>query len=259
MTEKKKRVLAVAAHPDDIEFLMAGTLILLGRAGYAMHCLNVANGSCGSTQLSAAHTAQLREREALEAADLIGAEFHPSLTSDLDIFYDRPTLARLAALMRDVAPDIVLTHAPADYMEDHTNTCRLAVTAAFARGMANFPTEPARPPIDKPVTVYHAQPYGNCDPLGVPVRPGLLVDITTVIEQKTAMLACHKSQKDWLDVSQGVGSYLEKMKSLSREVAAMSGAFEYAEGWRKHLHLGFCAAGVDPLRDALGALARAAS
>jgi len=259
MNDKKTRVLAVAAHPDDIEFLMAGTLILLGRSGYEMHYLNIANGSCGSTQLSAAHTAQMREREALQAADLIGAEFHPSLTGDLDIFYDRPTLARLAAVMREVAPQIVLTHAPADYMEDHTNACRLAVTAAFSRGMPNFPTDPARGPIDGPVTVYHAQPYGNCDPLGEPVRPGLLVDVTGVIELKTAMLACHKSQQEWLDTSQGLGSYLEKMKSLSREVGRMSGSFEYAEGWRKHLHLGFCGADADPLREALGAMCRTAS
>src|SRR5262245_37518915 len=101
-----KRALAVVAHPDDIEFVMAGTLILLGRAGYELHYMNIANGCCGSTTHSAAHTAQTREREAMAAADAIGAEFHPSLVNDLEIFYDDTTLRRLAAVMREVAPRI---------------------------------------------------------------------------------------------------------------------------------------------------------
>ncbi len=256
MNEKKnQRVMAIAAHPDDIEFVMAGTLILLGRAGYELHYMNIANGCCGSTRWSATRTAEIRLKEAIEAADLIGAEFHPPLTADLQIFYDSPTLARLAAIVREVSPEIVLTHAPIDYMEDHTNACRLAVTAAFARGMPNFPTEPARPPVDGPVTIYHAQPHGNRDPLGHEVRPGVCVDVSGVIDEKAAMLACHKSQQDWLDTSQGMGSYIEAMKSLNREVGQMSGRCQYAEGWRKHLHLGFCDESADPLRVALGAAA----
>src|ERR1700733_12734947 len=118
MNEKKnKRVMAIAAHPDDIEFVMAGTLILLGRAGYELHYMNVANGCCGSAHFSPPTTAQFRGRGALARADVIGACFHASLVNDLEIFYDRPTLARLAAVVREVAPDIVLTHAPVDYME----------------------------------------------------------------------------------------------------------------------------------------------
>jgi len=246
-----KRAFAVAAHPDDIEFVMAGTLILLKHAGYEIHYMNIANGSCGSTEYSAEHTAQIRAAEAMEAAESIGAHFHPSLTNDLEIFYDQKTLARLAAVMREVGPDILLVHAPSDYMEDHMNACRLAVTAAFARGMPNFPTDPPSAPIDGGVTVYHAQPHGNRDPLGNVVKPGIFVDISTVLEEKTAMLACHKSQKQWLDKSQGLNSYLTTMKSLMHEVGEMSGRFSYAEGWRRHLHLGFCSEKSDPLPEAL--------
>ena len=90
---KSKRVFAIAAHPDDIEFVMAGTMILLSRAGYELHYMNIANGCCGSTQLSAQHTAEMRAKEAIQAADLIGAHFHPSLVNDLEVFYDRPTLS----------------------------------------------------------------------------------------------------------------------------------------------------------------------
>jgi LmbE family N-acetylglucosaminyl deacetylase len=251
MPEIKKRAFAVAAHPDDIEFVMAGTLILLGQAGYELHYMTIANGCCGSTDLSAAHTAQKREREAMAAADLIGAEFHSSLVNDLEVFYNHETLSRLSAVMREVAPEILLAHAPVDYMEDHTNACRLAVSAAFTRGMPNYPTEPARDPVDEPVTIYHAQPHGNRDPLGQVVRPSIFVDVSSVLDRKTAMLACHKSQQQWLDTSQGLNSYLEAMRDLSREVGRLSGRFEYAEGWRRHLHLGFCAPEADPLVAAL--------
>jgi LmbE family N-acetylglucosaminyl deacetylase len=249
--ENKKRAFAVAAHPDDIEFVMAGTLILLRNAGYEIHYMNLANGCCGSTEHNASETAQIRQREALAAADSIGAEFHSSLVNDLEIFYNHDTLTRLAAVMREVAPEILLVHAPSDYMEDHMNACRLAITAAFARGMPNYRTEPPRIPVDQPVTIYHAQPHGNRDPLGHVVRPDLFVDIGSVLDEKTAMLACHKSQQQWLDTSQGLNSYLETMRQLMREVGQMSGCYEFAEGWRRHTHLGLCGEGDDPLRRSL--------
>jgi len=244
--------LAIAAHPDDIEFLMSGTLILLRAAGWEIHYLNLADGCCGSVEFDRANIARIRRLEAQRAAACIQAVFHESLVADLEIFYDKPTLARVAAIVREVQPEILLTHAPLDYMEDHTNTCRLAVTAAFARGMPNFPTDPPMPPMDQPVTVYHAQPYGNVDPLGALVRPGLFIDVTSVMDEKTAMLAEHRSQKDWLDRSQGLDSYLHTMRDLSREVGRMSGRFEFAEGWRKHLSTGFCPPAADPLGTALG-------
>jgi LmbE family N-acetylglucosaminyl deacetylase len=139
------RAFAVAAHPDDIEFLMSGTLMRLGERGYELHYMNLANGCCGSRELDREQTAAARLEEARAAAASIGATFHPPLVADLEIFYDRPTLGRLASVMRAVAPEILLIHSPDDYMEDHMNACRLAITAAFARGMPNFPVEPPRP------------------------------------------------------------------------------------------------------------------
>ncbi|MDZ4781205.1 MAG: PIG-L family deacetylase [Planctomycetia bacterium] len=247
------RAFAIAAHPDDIEFVMAGTLMRLGAAGYELHYMNIANGCCGSMETDRETTARIRAVEARRAAESIGAVFHPSLVNDLEIFYDQKTLARLAAIVREVAPSIVLTHAPVDYMEDHTNVCRLAVSAAFVRGMPNFPTDPPTPHVANEVTVYHAQPHGNHDPLGNLVTPSLFVDITEVIERKAVMLACHVSQKAWLDTTQGLDSYLQTMKELSAEVGQMSGRFQYAEGWRRHLHLGFCSPDADPLRTAVAA------
>jgi LmbE family N-acetylglucosaminyl deacetylase len=249
--EHKPRAFAVAAHPDDIEFVMAGTLILLGQAGYELHYMNIANGCCGTTEYTAAEAAKIRAREGQSAADSIGAVFHPSLVNDLEIFYNHENLTRLAAVVREVAPEILLVHSPIDYMEDHMNACRLALTAAFARGMPNYPTVPPQAPIEQSVTVYHAQPHGNRDPLGNVVRPSLYIDIGDVLDSKTAMLACHKSQKQWLDTSQGFDSYLTAMHELSREVGSLSGKFEFAEGWRRHSPIGFGPSDGDPLTAAL--------
>jgi N-acetylglucosamine malate deacetylase 1 len=246
-----RRAFAVAAHPDDIEFLMSGTLMLLGRAGYELHYMTIANGSCGTARHSRGEIVRIRRAEARAAATSIGAFYHESLVDDLAIFYEPALLARVAAVMREVTPEILLVQSPDDYMEDHQNAARLAVTAAFARGMPNFPTEPSRPAVDQPVTVYHAQPHGNRDPLRQLVRPELYVDITDLMSEKRAMLAHHESQKLWLDESQGMDSYLDAMADLCSEVGRMSGRFAYAEGWRRRSHLGFCAVDDNPLAAAL--------
>jgi len=243
--------IAIAAHPDDIELFMSGTLILLRDAGCEIHYMNVANGGCGTTQYDVETIVRMRREEAQAAAASIGATYHESICDDMSIFYDRPTLARLASTMRQVAPDIVLTHAPADYMEDHMNTCRLAVTAAFSRGMPNFAVDPPVPPIDKKVTVYHAQPFSHRDPLRKLVEPDMYVNVTDVVEAKVEMLALHATQKTWLDESQGHDSYLQMLRDLDAECGRMSGVFKYSEGWRRHLHLGLCDPHDDPLSEAL--------
>jgi hypothetical protein len=87
-----------------------------------------------------------------------------------------------------------------------------------------------------------------------PVVPEFYVDVTSVLDRKAEFLSRHASQKDWLDKSQGLDSYLIAMKEMSRKVGAMSGRLEYAEGWRRHSHLGYAAADINPLRGLLGPL-----
>lgn len=246
------RALAIAAHPDDIEFLMAGTLCLLRQAGWEIHYLNLSTGNLGSLKGSAAATARTRRQEARAAATLLGAVWHAPFCSDLEIFYDTPTLRRLCATVRDVAPTVILTHSPQDYMEDHVNTARLAVAAAFSRGVPNYRSTPRRAPVATAVTIYHASPHGLRDPLRRRVPPGAFVNTASVHEQKRAALACHDSQRRWLAASQGMDNYIRTMDEFSREVGTLSRRFRHAEGWRRHSHWGFCAADADPLGDALG-------
>ena len=135
-------VIAIAAHPDDIEFVMAGTLLLLGEAGWEIHYLNLSSGNLGSTTMTPAQTARVRRAEAQAAAKVLGATWHAPFCNDLEIFYDARTLRRLGAIIRRSSPTSILTHSPQDYMEDHMNTCRLAVTAAFVRAMPGIAPRP---------------------------------------------------------------------------------------------------------------------
>lgn len=244
-------VLAIAAHPDDIEYLMVGTMLQLQRRGWDLHYVNLCDGSRGSTTMGREECARTRLAEAKNACDLIGAQFYDPIYPDMAASYSFENLAKVTAIVRKARASIVLTHSPSDYMEDHETACRLAVSAAFSHGMPNLESDPPVEPYFDPVTVYHCQPVGNRTPLGDLVMPHFFVDHTDLIDKKVEMLACHASQKEWLDASQGMDSYLQTMRDVNAETGKMSGRFQYAEGWRKHLHWGFCGPEDDPLRQAL--------
>ena len=201
--------------------------------------------------MNPARTRTVRQRESKAAAKIFGAYYHKSLTDDLEIFYELKTLRRLAAVIREVDPSVLLVPSPQDYMEDHTNTCRLTVSAAFARAMPNFKTTPARKPVGQDVALYHAMPHGLRDPLRKRIIPEFFVGTDSVHAVKREALAAHRSQKEWLDASQGMDSYLRVMEEMSAELGTLSRKFKFAEGWRRHLHLGFSAEDLDPLQEEL--------
>jgi LmbE family N-acetylglucosaminyl deacetylase len=243
--------LAIVAHPDDIEFLMAGTLILLKQRGWETHYFNVTDGCCGSMVTGREETARTRTREARDAALSMGAQFHEPVCHDMSVYYTPELLARVARVVRTANPDLVLTHAPSDYMEDHQNACRLAVSATFTKNMPNFQADNGTPPGSGEVAVYHGQPHSNHDPLGQRVYPTHLVNIQSVVDEKEAALACHKSQTDWLDSTQGMESLASTMQTFGRDVANQSDGIELGEGFRRHNPTGFGPLDFDPLAAAL--------
>jgi len=251
----KKTAFAIASHPDDIDYMMAGTLVALKDVGYEIHYMNVANGSCGTNQYDHETIIKMRREEAKNSAEVIGAHFHESLTDDLEVFYTKELLERLIPVVREVNPEIILTHGPYDYMEDHINCGRLAVTAAFARGMTPAPCVPQISPVNSKVTVYHSMPHSITDQLRRPVIPGLFVDVEDALELKKQMLGCHVSQEAWLGTSQG-SAFINDMMERCRYFGKLSGKYKFAEGWVRHSHVGFCDPSDDPLTKALGEKAK---
>ena len=208
-----------------------------------MHYMTIGNGSCGSSQHDAATIARIRRDEAaLPRRTYLGATFHESLVQrHRDLL--RPPDARAARLdrPRGCARNRADAFAARLHGGPHQHLPAGGDGGVLPRH-AQLPVDPPRPAIEQDVTIYHAQPHGNCDPLRQPIVPELFVDVTQVIDRKDEMLAKHASQKSWLDESQGMDSYIEAMHELNEEVGRMSGRFQYAEGWRRHLHLGFSAA-----------------
>ncbi len=173
----RRVALAIFAHPDDIEYFGAGLLLLLRDAGFETHYFVLSTGSCGSVQMDAEETRRVRLEESRNAAAILGATWHPPICDDMEILYEIPLLRKVAGVVRQVKPSIVLTHPPQDYMEDHTNTCRLAVSAAFTHGMPNFEVEPpSRDTYAEDVFVYHSMPHGLCDQLRMSITAGSFVD-----------------------------------------------------------------------------------
>jgi LmbE family N-acetylglucosaminyl deacetylase len=251
---QKPTVLAVAAHPDDIEFNMAGTLSLLAGAGLELHMMNLSRSNLDSNELSESEIPRIRLQEAQRSAQAIDAVCHPPIADDLLILYEEQLLRQMVAIVREIQPTIVLLPSLNDYMEDHTNTARLVVTACFSRAMRHFRSLPPREATDKDVYLYHAQPHLNRDGMRQLVVPTLFVNIASEMETKLKMLGCHESQRQWLDETQGLDDYLESMRRSSAEVASMSGqpSWEYAEGFRQHSHVGFSAVDRDVLAEVLG-------
>ncbi len=243
------RVLALFAHPDDAEFLCAGTLIHLANQGATIHIATVTSGDCGTTLFPACKISRIRVSEARRSAAMIGAQHTTLKEKDLLVMYDKPTLQKVMELVRQVNPDLVFTHSPSDYMVDHETASCLCQTACFGGMCVNFETG-AKKPVKALQTVphlYYAQPMGSIDILGIKVSPGICVNIESTVERKTQMLACHESQYAWLKSQQNQTSPMDTMRKMSAQVGALAN-FKYAEGFRQHLGAGF------PQDDALSAL-----
>ncbi len=244
-------VFAFGCHPDDIEFMMSGTLFLLKDRGADIHYMNPANGCLGTTQYDYNEIVEIRRNEGKKAADFLGAAFHDSIVDDLKVYYTEELTKKITAKVRQIKPDIMLLTALKDYMEDHMNAARIGYTAAFCRGMTNYISDPAEDPILKDVAVYHALPHGLHDMMNNRIEPDFFIDIERVIDKKREMLALHESQKKWLDESQGMNAYLDEMSEISHQVGVMSKTYTFAEGWQRHNPLGFCGKNYHPLEDLL--------
>lgn len=234
-------VLALFAHPDDAEFLCAGTLAHLAERGASVHIVTMTAGDCGSAILPPEKITRVRKSEATRAAGLIGAAYACLGEKDLSIFYDQRTLGKVMALVRRVSPKLVLTHSPIDYMADHETASGLVQTACFGATAPNYRAG-ARGAAAKPLAriphLYYAEPFGGRDILGNEIRSDLFVNITATLARKEEMLACHESQQAWLRAQQGISDNAGIVREMAERAGRLSG-FRWAEGFRQHLGQGF--------------------
>jgi LmbE family N-acetylglucosaminyl deacetylase len=235
MKTENRRVLAVEAHPDDVEFMCSGTLSLLKQEGYDITICSVANGDCGSMVETQESITKIRREEAIRSTGKIEANFIPLGELDLKIAFEDETRRKLTECLRSVDPHIVFTHPHEDYMADHEITSRLVRSACFAASIPNYYTFSLMPSARTSGVpyLYYWSPMEGKNIYGDFVEQRVCVDVSTTIDTKVEMLKCHASQRDWLMEQHGMDKYIETMRSTARKYCNVSG-FEYAEGFVQH-------------------------
>ncbi|MER3417017.1 MAG: LmbE family protein [Gemmataceae bacterium] len=228
--------LAILAHPDDAEFLCAGTLIRLMREhGWEVHIASMTPGDCGSAELGAEEISRTRRHEGARAAARIGATYHCLEERDLRIFYNEAALEKVTRLIRRVRPRIVFTHRPQDYLLDHEMTSVVVRAACFAAPVPNFLADrQLGPPLERIPHLYYCDAVEGKDLFGRRVEVGFYIDISAVLEDKAAMLMEHASQRDWLLRHHGMDHYVESMRHFCRERGREAGVAA-AEAFQQHL------------------------
>jgi LmbE family N-acetylglucosaminyl deacetylase len=229
--------LAILAHPDDIEFLCAGTLIRLAKEhGWAIHTATMTAGDCGSAEHPPEEISRIRRAEAQASAARLGAGYDCVGALDLRVYLNDDLVDRVVRLLARVQPSVVFTHSPDDYHMDHEMTSRVARAATFAAPISNFlhGRWGDLRPLDHIPHLYYCDPIEGKDLFGRPIRPTFWVDVAGQMEEKERMLACHASQRNWLIKHHGVDDYLRAMRDWSEQQGRAAGV-KYAEGFRQHL------------------------
>jgi LmbE family N-acetylglucosaminyl deacetylase len=214
------RVLAVGAHPDDLEILCAGTLAKFAQRGDQVIIAVATNGEVGSATLPKAEIAAIRRREAQASANLIGAEFIWMGYPDEFLFSTQETRLDFINLVRKARPDVILAHAPVDYHPDHRTSGQILWDIRVMTTVPNIKTE--EPPCDRIPEIYYFDTLA-----GIDFVPQHYVDISDTFEMKKAMLACHQSQSAWLE-SQYDMNYMQFIEYVCRYRGVQCGV-KYAE------------------------------
>lgn len=185
------RILAIGAHPDDIEILCGGTLAKYASKGHKIFMAHLCNGSMGGKEIEPEKLAEIRDKEAKKSASIIGAEVLGPIAGDLDLYPTREMRIEVIDIIRYAKPDLIITHAPNDYMPDHVITSQLVFDASFT---ATLPLYKTKYPAHQVIT-----PILYMDTLaGFGFEPNYYVDITEFFEIKKKMLLSHESQYKWL-------------------------------------------------------------
>jgi LmbE family N-acetylglucosaminyl deacetylase len=229
-----KRVLAFGCHPDDVEFAIAGTLVLLADYGYEIHIATMTGGEVGSSVLTSQQIRKKRLKEAERAAGVINGYYHFAGGKDCEVEYNSEYRRKAVRIMREVSPEIVITNPPSDYMIDHEETSRLVRNAAFIASVPLYDCGVPTEPMDKVPYLYYCNAIGLKDVFGRPLPLHFVIDISSVMNRKEQMLGCHKSQKEWLQYINGWDAYTENMKENSRKEGELAG-FPFGESFIQHL------------------------
>ncbi len=179
----KLDALVIAAHPDDAEISVGGTILRLVSAGLAVGVLDVTRGELGSRG-----TREERDRESARATELLGLAWRGNLDlPDGRVVADVPARERLAGILREAAPDLVLAHHRVDLHPDHVAAGELARAAWYLAGLRRLAETAGKAPARRPKRLLYFSGHIHFDPTYV-------VDVTTVWSKKVEVVRAYASQ-----------------------------------------------------------------
>ncbi|MFB3902447.1 MAG: PIG-L deacetylase family protein [Acidobacteriota bacterium] len=220
------KILAIGAHPDDIEINCAGTLARFAEEGHEVTIAVFTSGNMGDLEVPPEQLAATRKKEAQSSASIIGAKLLWPAITDECVFPDAEQRSIMIDLLREADPDLIITHSPNDYHPDHCYVSQLVFDSYFQKGLPHIPNQKQPACRFGQAQIYHMDNLG-----GINFLPAEYVDITSVFEIKKQMLNCHQSQ-------------VKPMKELAKtdmlEMIEVQGRFrgfaagcQIAEGFRR--------------------------
>lgn len=199
-SDRKLRILALGAHPDDCDIKAAGTAVKYARAGHEVTFVSLTNGVTGHHEIGGIELVQRRKAEAEAAATIAGIKYLVLDIPSGELMPDLPTRRRMIQMLREIKPDLVMSHRPNDYHPDHRAAAELVQDACYLATVPNnVPLTPAL--LEMPIVVYFQDGFQK----PYPFKPDVAISIDDVIEQKLDMLHCHTSQMyEWLPYNTGM-------------------------------------------------------
>jgi LmbE family N-acetylglucosaminyl deacetylase len=219
-------ILCVAAHPDDIEILCAGTLIRYANEGHKITMAIFTSGNMGDTKIPPEELEKIREKEARDAAAIINANLVWAGVMDEHVFPDREQRRLMIDILREADPDVIFTHSPNDYHPDHRYVSQLVFDSYFQKGLPFIPGQSRAA-----CRFGHAQLYYMDNLGGIGFLPAEYVDISDVMDVKLQMLACHKSQVEAM--KELAATELADMVSVQARFRGLAAGCRFAEGFTR--------------------------
>lgn len=221
-------ILAIGAHPDDVEESCSGTLAKFASQGHKIFIATATNGNVGSSTLSMEEIAKVRKEEARKAAAIIGAEYICLDYDDEMFFESKEARLKFIDLVRYCKADLILTHNPEDYNPDHELTSKIINDIAVMIPVAKLKTP--NEPYDKIPIIAYFEPVN-----GLGFVPTEYVDITDFMDTKIKMMNCHQSQISWMSDNYkdtlSDENFFEQAEIVARYRGIQCGV-KYAEGFR---------------------------
>lgn len=219
-------ILAIGAHPDDIEIQCAGTLALYAQAGHKVFMAVATNGNVGSPTHSREEIGAIRKKEQETSCALIGAELIWMDFDDEWLMNDRATRTRFIDAIRQADPDVMFIHGPTDYHPDHRISGQVAEDSRIPASVRLVET--SLPHISKVPHLFYMD-----NPTGLGFEPEAFVDISPVMQLKQQMLRCHVSQDSWIRAVYGDDVSITDMLDKAAATRGSQAGVAFAEGFRE--------------------------